>query len=69
VPRKKNIVANALLRQTGFLTVEEDTTLDKFVNNELSYIRIKPIRIQAIETLKHRVLDETYIDEHKEYAY
>jgi hypothetical protein len=69
VPRKKNIVANALLRQTGFLTVEEDTTLDKFVNNELSCIRIKPIRIQAIETIKHRVLDETYIDEYKEHAY
>jgi hypothetical protein len=69
VPRKKNIVANALLRQTGFLTVEEDTTLDEFVDNELSYIRIKPIRVQAIETVRHRVLDETYTDEHKEYAY
>jgi hypothetical protein len=69
VPRKKNIVANALLRQTGFLTVEEDTTLDEFVNNELSCIRIKPIRVQAIETVRYRVLDETYTDEHKEYAY
>jgi hypothetical protein len=36
--RKKNIVANTLLRQIGFLTVEEDIILDKFVNNELSYI-------------------------------
>jgi hypothetical protein len=69
VPRKKNIVANALLRQTGFSTVEEDTTLDEFVDNELSYIRIKPIRVQAIETIRHRVLDETYTDEYKEYAY
>jgi hypothetical protein len=69
MPRKKNIVANALLRQTGFLTVEEDTTLDEFVNNELSYIRIKPIRVQAIETIRHRVLDETYTDEYKEYAH
>jgi hypothetical protein len=69
VPRKKNIVANALLRQTGFSTVEEDTTLDKFVDNELSYIRIKPIRVQAIETIRHRVLDETYTDEYEEYAY
>jgi hypothetical protein len=69
VPRKKNIVANALSRQTGFSTVEEDTTLDKFVDNELSYIRIKPIRVQAIETIRHRVLDETYTDEYEEYAY
>jgi hypothetical protein len=67
--RKKNIVANTLLRQIGFLTVEEDIILDKFVNNELSYIRIKPIYIQVIETIKYRVLDETYMDEYKEYAY
>jgi transposase InsO family protein len=69
VPGKKNIVADALSRQTGFSTVEEDTTLDEFVDNELSCIRIKPIRVQAIETVRHRVLDETYTDEHEEYAH